>query len=244
MAVDTDPIELLEIQGSTDLVTKADLMRAVRGTGRSISDRNLTFYGTLGLLPKALRVGARSGAYPKIVAELACWVIDARERDLPIEAIKELLPLWRYLARAQRTGRFDVGEIEFIARQHIKREDANREVPWLIGEMTHRGQFRPDGRTQVTWTLKDGQTQQPEERENFRLSFVLTEFDPRKNEARVVAWTQLVLPGFGLPTEDDPATIWLGAPVGVRVCREPSPRTQTEFANETAEALAAARSLA
>ena len=222
MTVDNDPIELLGIQSSTDLVTKADILRSVRASGRSISDRTLTYYSTQGLLPKALRIGARSGAYPKIVEELVCWVIDARERDLPMEAIKELLPLWRYLARAQRSNQFDVAEIEYIARQHIKREDANRDVPWLIGAMTHSVNFCTECQGDVSWVLKDGNVRQLNSSEEFRLGFVLTEFDPDMNEARVVGWTQLVLPGFSLPAEDDPATIWLGAPVGARVCCEPS----------------------
>jgi hypothetical protein len=87
--------------------------------------------------------------------------------------------------------------------------------------MTHRGNPYLYCCESVSWALKDGQVSLLESTEDSRLSFVLTEFDSEYDTYSVVAWTQLVLPGFGLPTEDDPSTIWLGAPPGVEVCREP-----------------------
>jgi hypothetical protein len=54
----------LELQGSTEMVTKSELMERVRLLGSPISDRNLSYYGSIGLIPPAVRIGARGGAYP------------------------------------------------------------------------------------------------------------------------------------------------------------------------------------
>lgn len=57
-------IEYMQIQGSTDLVTKTELITLMRDRGLSVSERTLTFYVTKGIIPKAARIGSRTGVYP------------------------------------------------------------------------------------------------------------------------------------------------------------------------------------
>ena len=56
-------LEYLQLQGSDpELVTKSELISAVRQRGYSVGDRQLTFYISEGLVPKSVRVGSRAGA--------------------------------------------------------------------------------------------------------------------------------------------------------------------------------------
>lgn len=87
--------EYLEMQTSPAFVTKTELFRALRGMGLSISDRNLTYYTSLGLVPPAVRIGGRAGAYPELVVEQLGWVVRARARGQSLDSLKELLVLWR-----------------------------------------------------------------------------------------------------------------------------------------------------
>lgn len=46
-------MEYLELQDGSDLVTKSELVSAVREAGFKLSDRQLTFYTSEGLIPLA-----------------------------------------------------------------------------------------------------------------------------------------------------------------------------------------------
>ncbi len=85
-------LDYMELQGTNDMVTKTELLEEVRTHGRSISDRTLTYYTSQGLIPGAVRVGSRAGAYPRVVVELLCWIVGARDRGLSVDALRELLP--------------------------------------------------------------------------------------------------------------------------------------------------------
>jgi DNA-binding transcriptional MerR regulator len=211
-----DALEYFDLQGSTEMVTKTELTQYIRDCGEQISDRNITYYSSVGLIPSAVRIGSRGGAYPKIVCELLRWIIRSRGYGLSIEAIKELMPLWELLVRGRRNGCVDLAEMEYVARERVTRQEANRVVPLLFGDLITDlcGCCRP----KMLWVLKDGSTVLSTEQDPLTLSFVLAELDPVTGQGREVAWTQLRLPGIADIDADDPRTIVLGIPNGVRLC--------------------------
>jgi hypothetical protein len=220
----TDPagaLELLELQGSTDLVTKSELKKYVRQQGGQISDRNITYYASVRLIPPAVRIGARGGAYPKVVGELLSWVVRSRDWGLSIEAIRELIPLWRLLMQGRRSGCIDLAEFEYVARANVTLAEANRAVPFLISDLITS--LCDDCRRKISWLLKDGTMFDASGTEPMTLSFILAELDPNTGDGREIAWTQLQLPGIGSPNADDPTTIVLGVPNGV--CLRPHQQT-------------------
>ncbi len=129
-------LEYLQLQGSKpDLVTKSDLMSEVRHVGYRIGERQLSFYVSEGILPKSIRVGSRAGAYPRIVVDLLKWVLRARDGGLTVEAIRELLPVWKLLTRARRDKRLDLGELEYVARQHVTTTEGSMAMPAVVSDV-------------------------------------------------------------------------------------------------------------
>jgi DNA-binding transcriptional MerR regulator len=126
-------LEYLQLQdGVPDLVTKSQLIARVRAEGYPVSDRQLTFYVSEGLLPRSVRVGSRAGAYPSIVIDLLTWILRARDGGVPIEALKELLPVWKFLVRARTRRELDLGELEYVARQHVSSTEGALGVARLV----------------------------------------------------------------------------------------------------------------
>jgi DNA-binding transcriptional MerR regulator len=210
-------VEYLDLQGSSDMVTKTELRQALRQVGLSISDRNMTYYTSLGLLPPPVRVGRRGGAYPEVVVEQLIWVIRSRDRGLSIEAIKELLPLWRWLIRARTRGCIDLRELELFARRHeAVSTEANLAIPSLVNDVI-TSCLCGDCLQQLEWILKDGTSFRHSEEKPLQLSFLMAMIDEDTGQAALVAWTQLSFPGFGHPDPGAPTSITLGLPVGVEL---------------------------
>ncbi|GAB3757558.1 hypothetical protein GCM10027599_23820 [Yimella radicis] len=129
-------LEYLQLQGSDpDLVTKSDLLNEVRQVGYRIGERQLSFYVTEGILPKSIRVGSRAGAYPRVVVDLLKWVLRAREGGLTVDAIRELLPVWKLLTRARRERRLDLGELEYVARQRVLSTEGSTAMPVVVSDV-------------------------------------------------------------------------------------------------------------
>ena len=114
--MELDQNEFLEFmmldRGEPQLVTKSELLERVRGYGLAISDRQLTFYVTEGLLPKSIRAGSRAGVYPRKVVSLLSWILRFREMGVPLEAIKELIPVWKFLMKCRNDGVLDLQQFE------------------------------------------------------------------------------------------------------------------------------------
>jgi hypothetical protein len=126
-------LEYLQLQGgSAELVTKSELIARVREAGFGLTDRQLTFYATEALVPKSVRVGSRAGAYPAIVVELLTWILQARGGGVGIEALRELLPVWKHLIQARNDGRLNLAELEYIARQHVTSVEGSFVVAHLV----------------------------------------------------------------------------------------------------------------
>jgi DNA-binding transcriptional MerR regulator len=129
-------LEYLQLEGGEPrLITKSELLAEVRERGIPISDRQLTFYVSEGLLPRSVRVGSRAGAYPSLVVSLLTWILRFRETGVPIEAIKELLPVWKFLIRARNEKRLDLAEFEYVVRQQLESFDAILAVPTLLTDV-------------------------------------------------------------------------------------------------------------
>lgn len=112
--------EYLQLQeGEPKLLTKSELITQVRAQGYKVTDRKLTFYAAEGLLPRSVRVGSRAGVYPAVVVELLTWILRARDVGTSMEALKELLPVWKFLIQARSARRLDLAELEYVARQHV-----------------------------------------------------------------------------------------------------------------------------
>ncbi|AXI78600.1 MerR family transcriptional regulator [Peterkaempfera bronchialis] len=126
-------LEYLQLQdGEPDLVTKSELIARVRAEGYPVSDRQLTFYVSERLLPRSVRVGTRAGAYPSIVIDLLTWILRARDGGVPIEALRELLPVWKFLVRARSHRELDLAELEYVARQHVSSTEGALYVARLV----------------------------------------------------------------------------------------------------------------
>jgi DNA-binding transcriptional MerR regulator len=152
-------LEYLQLQGSDpELITKSELLSAVRQRGYSVGDRQLTFYISEGLVPKSVRVGSRAGAYPRIVIELLTWILRAKEGGLSVEAIRELLPVWKYLIRARNDRRIDLTELEYIARQHVQTIEGSYAIPPVVANVLIGG-ICTECSQGMRLILKDGREQ-------------------------------------------------------------------------------------
>lgn len=206
-------LQYMELQGSLDMVTKSELLDTVKRRGARISERQLTTYITEGVLPESARIGTRSGAYPKIVTELLWWVTSAREQGLSIKAIKELIPVWRYLVDACHRKELSLTEFEFMARQHVTMPEAMFAIPMLLlatmpcpscqGEHLAETKLIDKDNTGV---LLDGAVQ-------VTVDFVVAQ---RDEDGTVRRLARMPVP-LSVPREDPAYRVVLGLPVGVEL---------------------------
>lgn len=131
--------EYLELQGGDGrLLTKSELLSKVRQAGFSLSPRQLTFYISENLVPQSVRAGSRAGVYPAIVADLMIWILAMRKAGASIEALRELLPIWKFLVRSRTNHLLDIAELELVARQHAESTEAQYAVPAVVTHVMHR----------------------------------------------------------------------------------------------------------
>lgn len=210
MAFDEDGfMTYLQLQGSTDLVTKSELISEVRSIGNSVSDRQLTFYVSEGLIPKSVRVGTRAGVYPKIIVELLSWILTARDRGVPIDAIKELIPVWKYLVGARRDRRLNLVELEYIGRQHVTSLEGIIAVPMLVGDVLMG--YCPPCRGDIKVVRKDGVEKSIDDVET-TVGFAFAqrfEDESGKETSRWAGQTHLTF-AYVQNLREDPTTVLLG----------------------------------
>lgn len=125
-------MEFLDLQDGTDLVTKSELLSVVREAGFKLSDRQLTFYMSEGLMPLSVRAGSRAGVYPAVVVQLMMWLLYMRRIGVSIDALRELLPVWKLLKRSIKRKSVDLAELELVARQHVSSSAALSAVPAAV----------------------------------------------------------------------------------------------------------------
>lgn len=212
-------LEYLQLQGSEpDLVTKSELLAEVRQRGYSIGERQLSFYVSEGILPKSVRVGSRAGAYPRIVVDLLKWVLRARDGGLTVDAIRELLPIWKLLTRARRDKRLDLGELEYVARRHVRSTEGSMAMPVVVSDVLT---ICPDCQgcipADIVVVMKDG-TEKNLEDVTTTLGFAIArqvtiekEDEPAEVRVEWSARTRITLAtGIDKDLRTDPTTVILG----------------------------------
>ncbi len=222
-------LEYLQLQGGDpDLVTKSELIAAVRDAGFRLSDRQLTFYASEDLLPRSVRVGSRAGAYPTIVVELMMWILGAREQGTSIEALRELLPVWKSLMLSRREGRLDLAELEYIARQHVNSTEAAVSVPAVISRVMR--DCCPDCLGSIAIHYKDGTSKQLND-SDATISFAIARTpdvgpDDEQPEPQWYASTRMTLATTTHPSTD-PTTVLLGIKPNGSLPPDPSRRVHS-----------------
>jgi DNA-binding transcriptional MerR regulator len=211
-----DFMELLQLQDSLDMVTKTELLEHVRARGASISDRQLTTFVTEGLVPKLARIGSRGSAYPKIVEELVLFILSCRDAGQSVQAIKELLPVWKYLHGAVRKGELSLKDFEQVAREHVTLPEAAYAVPVVM-----RGAFgcpncRAAGHVpDVKIILKNDDRIAISSPDPVSVGFVLAKVDEETGNPVVIGSMRIAL---ALAEEQtSPSTVILGIPPGVEL---------------------------
>jgi DNA-binding transcriptional MerR regulator len=217
-------LEFLELDGGEPrLVTKSELLAAVRQRGFPISDRQLTFYVTEGLVPKSVRVGSRAGAYPRLVVSLLTWILRFREMGVPIEAIKELVPTWKFLIRSRNEGRLDLAEFEYVARGQLESLEAVLAVPALLTDVVSG--FCADCRRRLVIVTKDGH-ELPLTAPETTIGFAAANRRVDESGAESLHWWGYRRITLATPPKDfgaDPTTVVLGARPN-----EPLPRRRSD----------------
>jgi hypothetical protein len=150
-------LEYLNLQENhDDLITRTELLTKARQAGHAITDRQLTFYTTQSLLPHALRTGTGPGNYPAIVSDLIEWVLDNRRAGLSVDALRELLPIWKLIAKAHVQGFLHLTDLEDTARASITSLEAAYALPRIVAFLF--AQYLPPRGNEVHVTTKDGET--------------------------------------------------------------------------------------
>jgi DNA-binding transcriptional MerR regulator len=214
MALDHNEfLEFLQLEGAEPrLVTKSELLAHVRGLGFPISDRQLTFYVSEGLMPRSVRVGTRAGAYPCLVVSLLTWVLRFREMGVPIEAIKELVPVWKFLVRARSQDRLDLAEFDYVVRQRLESFEAILAVPELVTEVFVR-HVCSDCRRKLVIVDKAGR-ELPVTAPEATIGFAAVRQRPEESGGTTPEWWGYRRMTLAVPPDDyetDPMTVILGA---------------------------------
>jgi DNA-binding transcriptional MerR regulator len=210
----TDFMELLELQGNLEMVTKSELLETMRKRGESISVRQLTSLTTENLIPRSARIGSRGGAYPRIVCDLLSFVLRLRRQGLPVNGIRELLPIWRFLRRAvHRDHQISLAEFELIARRTITLPEAWFAVPGVLMSALPCPVHDSADLCALTILLKDGTSQAVSDEGAVSIGFCIAIEDEETHTAKPYAQTRLAIPqkneGF------NSSSIVLGIPMGV-----------------------------
>jgi DNA-binding transcriptional MerR regulator len=204
-------VQLLELQNRPDLITRSELLEWIRQDGGHISPRTLTFYASEGLIPKAVRVGSRGGVYPKVVAWLLSWIVEARDRGISIEAIRELLPIWKFIYRSFGQHRLDLGELEYLVRRHINSLEAVYTLPGLIPYLAVCRQCLAS----TTLVRKDGTEIRLGEVPQETIDFILFRPESEDEPARGIDVVQMSLSAASVrPDYTNPSAVVVGVPAG------------------------------
>lgn len=231
-------LEYLQLQdGVPDLVTKSQLIAEVRRLGYSLSDRQLTFYVTEGLVPRSVRVGSRAGAYPKIVIELMTWILQARDEGASIEALRELLPVWKFLIRARSAHVLDLGELEYVARQHVNSPEGSIALPRVVSDVMMR-HVCPACRDEITIVYKNGETKpmsDPTATVGFAVAKVPAQDSDAESKPQWFASARIAL-ASPLNYSTDPTTVIVGIKPNAPLPADPEPKQHETSPPEHEEA--------
>jgi len=213
-----DFMELLELQGNLEMVTKSELLEQARGHGASVSDRQLTSFASEGLIPKSARIGSRGGAYPKLVVDQLNFVSRFRQRGMSVQGVKELLPLWRYMQRATRKHEVSLAEFERVARMSITTPEAWFAVPGVLQETLPCPQCSHERLNGISFLMKDGSREVVGAEGTVSVGFIMGRLDEETGKA--TPWLPMRL---AIPRDDEgfnATSVVLGIPMNVELERQ------------------------
>jgi DNA-binding transcriptional MerR regulator len=191
----TEFLEYLKLQGSLDMCTKTEILEELRSSGVAVSPRQLTTYITEGLLPKSARVGRRSGVYPRIIVDLLHWIERSRRRGLSLEAIKQLVPVWRFVRAALNARNFDLNEFQDVAEREISSEEAAFALPSLLMSCLPCPEHEKDAYqalVETKFVLKDGTNVTHTSADPVTIGFTIS--DANAGSTCPIASTRLAIP--------------------------------------------------
>jgi DNA-binding transcriptional MerR regulator len=194
VAEDIEFVEYLKLQDNLDMCSKTELLDDLRRSGARVSARQLTTYVTEGLVPKSARVGSRSGVYPRVILDLVYWIEQSRRRGLSIEAIKQLVPLWRFVRAGLKRREVDLGEFEALAQEVVSLEEAAFAVPSLFVACLPCPVHDTNGQEallETKFVLKEGTRVKHSAKEPMTLGFTIT--DAKDNRCRLAS-TRIAIP--------------------------------------------------
>jgi hypothetical protein len=179
----------------------------------------LTFYISEELVPQSVRAGSRAGVYPSIVVDLMIWILAMREAGASIDTLQELLPVWKFLMRASRSNRLDLGELEIVARQFAVSPAAQFAVPRVVSHVM-RDACCPNCRNKIIVVDRAGgehRVTDPEATIGFAIARPLEPIEDDDHadgdtEGAVREWiamARITLAGFVSPNED-PTVVRMG----------------------------------
>lgn len=209
-----DFMELMELQGNLDMITKTELLASTRVHGAGVTDRQLTSFVSDGLLPKSARIGSRGGAYPALVQEQLNFVKRYRKRGLSVQSVKELLPLWRYMKRAIRDHEVSLSEFEYIARENVTQPEAWYAVPSVLQEALPCPKCKKEEWQDLKFRLKNGDELPAVGDDTVTIGFVMAKQD---DDGGVCTVSRMRL---AVPRDDEghnDTSIVLGVPNGIEL---------------------------
>ncbi|HVX21411.1 MAG TPA: hypothetical protein VHB02_08685 [Acidimicrobiales bacterium] len=217
---DSEFMELLDLQGNLEMVTKSELIEEARKRGAAMSDRQLISLVSEGLLPKSARIGSRGGAYPKLVVRQLVFVSRFRKRGLSVQAIRELLPLWKYMQRALRDRELSLEEFQYVARESITVPEAWYAAPAVLQECLPCPFCLAEDYADLTIRLKDNTVCKVGDQ--ISIGFAMVGEDPETHKPEFKARTRIAVPQ---PDEGfNSSSIILGVPNGAELPSEPPHR--------------------
>jgi hypothetical protein len=205
MSEESDFLDLLQLQENLDMISKLELLDWAKDHGLSLTDRKLTSLMAEGLLPKTARIGSRGGAFPKIAERQLWFVLKSRERGLSVAAVRELIPVWRYLLRAVRNREMVVGELERIASEHLTMTEAVYALPSVVSSALPCPHCRAEELSAIKFIMKDGTVASRDNGDKVTIGFANTATD-----CDVKDFTRLAIPDAD--EENDPSTVVLHVP--------------------------------
>ncbi len=155
MSEESDFMELLQLQGTLDMVTKSDMLEWAKGEDLPVTQRQLTSLMADRLLPKTARIGSRGGAFPKITEEQLRFVLRCRSRGMSVAAVRELIPVWRYMVGAVARSELSISELERVANESISTPEAVYALPRVVTSALPCAHCQSDELSAMKFVMKD-----------------------------------------------------------------------------------------
>jgi len=227
-----DFMELMELQGNLEMITKSQVLERTREMGTTISDRQLTAMVSDGLIPQSARIGSRGGAYPALVLEQLWFVKRYRSRGLSVKAVKELLPLWRYMKRAVRGHEISLDEFQYIARENVTQTEAWYAVPSVLQETLPCRTCDKENWRELRFRMKGGDVLPAAGNDTVTLGFVMASQDDETGKVKIVSRTRIAIARDDEGHND--SSIILGIPNGLELPVEQCAPEEVSVANGSA----------